>query len=193
MAKKAKKGDARTIRSKKELSLSLELLLQEKDFVDISIKEIAERAMVSKNTFYNNFDTKEELLDQLFLRYLDNIKVAEIFDEGRTTMERVNIFNSLCTRFLSEHYAKFHSMVLHDESRSIYWALANKLQIIIRDELRIYGKGLTDAEHNEMESTFFAGGCAHLVYREFAKDPSQCSEEGLRELLNTLWERLLAK
>ena len=193
MAKKAKKGDARTVRSKRELSLSLEALLQEKDFIDISIKEIAERALVSKNTFYNNFDTKEDLLDQLFVRYLDYIKVVDLNNEEVAIFDRINLFNSLCAQFLSEHYTKLHNMVVHDASKSIYWSLVNRLQHIIRNELKIYDNGLTDMEYIDMESAFFAGGCAHLVYSELGKDPNMCSEEGLRELLDSLWRRLLEK
>ena len=193
MAKKAKKVDARTVRSQRELAIALESLLQEKDFIDISIKEIAEKALVSKNTFYNNFDTKEELLDRLFLRYIAHLKPEEVSNGDRSITERIDRSNTLCAQFLSEHYAKLHSMVIHDGSRSIYWSLVDRFQHIIRDELHIYDNGLTDLEHDEMESAFFAGGCAHLVYYELGKDPNLWSVQKLRELLDSLWGRLLGK
>ena len=52
------KEDSRTIRSKRDLANALEELLQEKNYDDIGIKEITDKAMVSKNTFYNNFNEK---------------------------------------------------------------------------------------------------------------------------------------
>ena len=60
------KEDARTIRSKRDLANALEELMQEINYDDIGIKDIADRALVSKNTFYNNFNDKNEVLIKLW-------------------------------------------------------------------------------------------------------------------------------
>ena len=192
MAKKATRGDARTIRSKKELALALESLLQEQDFTDISIKDIAERALVSKNTFYNNFDEKADLLDNLFDRYLDELKSLGVVEPNLPPLEKTYVFNRVIARFICEHAEKFHQMVLCDKSRSLYWSLLKGLQHIMVKELRLYNYSLTD-NHAEMESNFFAGGSANLVYCELAKEPSHLSEQGMVELFDSLWQRILTK
>ena len=65
------KEDGRIIRSKRDLANALIELLQEKNYDDIGIKEITDKARVSKNTFYNNFKDKNELLSFVFQRYED--------------------------------------------------------------------------------------------------------------------------
>ena len=45
------KEDGRIIRSKRDLANALIELLQEKNYDDIGIKEITDKARVSKNTF----------------------------------------------------------------------------------------------------------------------------------------------
>ena len=63
------KEDARIVRTKRDLANALEELLEEKSFDEISIKEITDKALISKNTFYNNFEDKNDLLTFLFARY----------------------------------------------------------------------------------------------------------------------------
>lgn len=50
------------IRSQEWLADALLLLMEKKDFKDISIKEIAEKADLSRRTFYRLFERKEDLL-----------------------------------------------------------------------------------------------------------------------------------
>ena len=59
------KEDARIIRTKRDLANALEELLQERNFDELSVKDITDKAMISKNTFYNNFQDKNELLNFL--------------------------------------------------------------------------------------------------------------------------------
>ena len=56
------KEDARIVRTKRDLANALEDLLKERSMSEISIKDITDRALISKNTFYNNFNDKNELL-----------------------------------------------------------------------------------------------------------------------------------
>ena len=67
------KEDARIVRTKRDLANALEELLQEKNFDELSVKDITDRALISKNTFYNNFQDKNELLNFLFERYREQL------------------------------------------------------------------------------------------------------------------------
>ena len=69
------KEDARVVRTKRDLRNALEELLQEKNFDELSVKDITDKALISKNTFYNNFQDKEELLQYLFTKYRKEIMV----------------------------------------------------------------------------------------------------------------------
>ncbi len=75
-----------SVRSKKWLTDALFELMKEKPYEKISIREIAEKAGLTRQTFYHNFSSKEMLLmyksDQLFDEFYhiarkNNIKTAE--------------------------------------------------------------------------------------------------------------------
>ncbi|QAA35287.1 TetR/AcrR family transcriptional regulator [Clostridium manihotivorum] len=52
--------------------------MKEKPYSSISVKEIADKAQLSRRTFYRNFNVKDDLLteyaDYLFKEYLDELK-----------------------------------------------------------------------------------------------------------------------
>ena len=66
--------------SKDYLSKALLLLMEKKEYTAITVKDIAEKAGVSRLTFYRNFDSKEHILawhiDQGFNEYLSTITNA---------------------------------------------------------------------------------------------------------------------
>ncbi|KKK34440.1 hypothetical protein WQ57_23110 [Mesobacillus campisalis] len=65
MLKKYKYLDNRVIKTKRLLKNSFLQLLQEEKFEDISITSIVERARISRVTFYNHYDNKENLLNEI--------------------------------------------------------------------------------------------------------------------------------
>lgn len=78
------------IRSQKWLTESLLHLMEEKSYKKISIKEISERSDLARQTFYQLFNSKEEILeyhlDNLFNNYLDeirNLKIPSIYELAR--------------------------------------------------------------------------------------------------------------
>lgn len=74
------------IRSKNALSSALLKLMMYKKFNDISISDITERAGLSRQTFYTNFQKKEDILiyliHGLFLRYYDRITSSKPMPEN---------------------------------------------------------------------------------------------------------------
>jgi AcrR family transcriptional regulator len=66
--------DKRIQRSKEILKTTLIDLLEHKDFNDISVTEIVKMANYNRGTFYNNFGTKEYLLDEVIQDTLDELK-----------------------------------------------------------------------------------------------------------------------
>ncbi len=58
--------DRRTSRTRKRLSGSLIDLIQEKGFDAITVQEVADRAQVSRSSFYTHFEDKDDLFLQQF-------------------------------------------------------------------------------------------------------------------------------
>lgn len=73
----SKKENPMSIRSKNALSSALLKLMLNRDLNDISVSDITERAGLSRQTFYTNFEKKEDilvyLLHGLFSRYHERL------------------------------------------------------------------------------------------------------------------------
>lgn len=69
--------DLRVRRTKRAIKLAFIKLVNEKGFSNVTIKEIAEEAIVNRQTFYNYYQDKYDLTEQLNDEYL------AIFENGR--------------------------------------------------------------------------------------------------------------
>lgn len=69
---------------KEYISTALIILLESKKFQDITITDIANKAGVSRMTYYRNYNTKEEILlkflDTLFQEYITTLGHYEMID-----------------------------------------------------------------------------------------------------------------
>ena len=64
-------NDPRAIRTREAMQLAFRELLREKSFQKISVTEISERAGFARHTFYNHYETKEDILNYLVDSMLD--------------------------------------------------------------------------------------------------------------------------
>lgn len=65
MAKKDGTLDLRIKRTQKAIKESFFFLVEEKGFEHISVKDITDRAMISRNTFYLHYEDKNDLLNKV--------------------------------------------------------------------------------------------------------------------------------
>jgi AcrR family transcriptional regulator len=73
-----KSEDLRVRRTRKLLQIALIELTIEKGFVDVTVRDIAERAMVNRSTFYRHYVDKFDLLSQ----YIEEVIVLIHAKEG---------------------------------------------------------------------------------------------------------------
>ena len=78
-------NDPRAIRTRKAMLEAFRELLREKSFQKISVTEIAERAGFARHTFYNHYETKEDILNHL---------VDGAFDKFFSDLDNWNFYNS---------------------------------------------------------------------------------------------------
>ena len=78
--------------TKESLEISLLQLLEQKELTKITISELVERAGVSRAAFYRNYDSKEEILQEIFQRTVQKItdKLAQF--NMRTELYQVWLF-----------------------------------------------------------------------------------------------------
>lgn len=115
-------GDARVRRTRHLLHEALGHLLRQKEYEDIGVKEILDRAAVARSTFYAHYDDKDELLVSA---------LHEIMDLGRSS-------SGPCDRLLGfslpmfQHVEQHRSKVDMPMPRRGHRAVHDKLEIVIR-------------------------------------------------------------
>lgn len=105
--------DFRVKRTKAHLEKAMNILLRKKDIKEISIKELAELAEISRQTFYKHYDTKEELYlacaENFFIKLNERIalgfeekgielvedKYEYIFEVHRQEIEQIKLYMSI--------------------------------------------------------------------------------------------------
>lgn len=165
------KTDARTVRTRRDLGNALVELMQEKNFDDISTKDITDHALVAKNTFYNNFSDKNELLDFVMKRYEEELlEKSEPIIRTYNVMFRATFFKKMIrefTTYISKMNLPVKKIISNDKSHAFYWALT-VFTYSFFDELNEKCKGLFDSHiESSLAKTFFAGGFANFIYSYF--------------------------
>lgn len=125
-----KYNDAQSRITKESIFTALMILMDKKNFTDISITEVAKKAGVSRMAFYRNYNILEDVigihLDELFLEYsnhllnnpdLDNYEITRLFfyyfRKHKTLV--TNLINSNLSNLIYERSVEF----LYSYSRSI--------------------------------------------------------------------------
>lgn len=65
MAENEKRTDLRVVKTKKAIRGALAELLSEKDMEDITVREIADRAIINRKTFYNYYSGIYQIIDDI--------------------------------------------------------------------------------------------------------------------------------
>ena len=173
------KEDKRIRRSKRDLSNALDELLDSKNFDDISIQDIVDKAMVSKNTFYNNFLDKNELLMYLFKRYSLEVyeKIEPLFDEEEDLDKISKESLKYVIEYLSSNYKKFKKMIDNDRSKALYWNFYKFIQEIVAFVFSSFKDKLPFDTPLEIISPFLAGGISSLIYSMYEGEKIYSKEE----------------
>lgn len=66
-------NDLRVIKTQKNIRSALISLMEEKPMPEISVKDICDRALCSRNTFYMHFPYKEAVLEQITKECMDEV------------------------------------------------------------------------------------------------------------------------
>lgn len=181
-----KKDDRRTIRTKRDLANALFELLQEKNLDDITVQDITDRALISKTTFYNNFNDKSELLTFLLRRSIDDVlEKIELSNRDINPVDFLNEVISHVVDFLIETALPFKKMIAHDKSGVLYYSLTAMIEgvftsIVEQNELKIFKNHL----ENDTAIYYYAGAFANLIYKKIANTVNVDRNKLIKEIYN---------
>ncbi|MBL4931582.1 TetR/AcrR family transcriptional regulator [Clostridium paridis] len=160
-----------SIRSKMYLVEALLKLMDEKSYDTISIKELTDRAKLSRRTFYTNFETKEDILkyhfDTLVNEYIEILQTYECLTP-----------NDIANEYFSYWFSHKNLLLLLKK---------NNLPILIKvfeEFLRnmnslpiIKNRRFTDSELQYYDAVFVAGGLWNMlnvwIENDFGKSPEE--------------------
>lgn len=75
-----KKTDLRVIKSKKAIKDAFLQLIKEKNYGNITITDIASKAMINRKTFYVHYETKENLYNEITDELLEEITPPIVYE-----------------------------------------------------------------------------------------------------------------
>ena len=162
-------------RSKKLIQLAFYLLLLKKDFDDISIKEICDRAGVSRMSFYRYYSTKEDVFivfcDETFDSFFQQIS----HDSNLSMKEMLVLF--------FEGLRKYH--------REIDILKKSQRETILLVQFEQYASYMASKMNltnslNPYSIPFFAGGLFNVVIRWSNRNYIDTPEEMMQSMLTYL-------
>ena len=134
----------------------------------ITVKDIVERALVSKNTFYNNYPDKEALLDDLFERHGEELRRSvdpeSMIKEGKDIRDIYRKCIALIVDYFYDTPSLSRKIIRNDHSKALYWAFERFIRKTTAKTVKLYADIVDIHLDEDVLTCFYAGGFANLVY-----------------------------
>lgn len=154
---------------------ALILLMKEKDFSDISISDIAKRAGVSRNAYYRNYSSKEDILSWYLRNILEEMqKVLKQFDPIQNTKDAWIAM----LRNVREHASEYNLLLNAGYGEKILMEYLKLMNVSVEsDNYELY-----------FSNCYWAGALINVIF-EWLRTGMQVSEECLAEIGSNLMHK----
>lgn len=145
-----KKTDLRVLRTQQSIRKAFYELLQEKGYEAITIQDLADRAMINRNTFYLHHQSKPDLLNTCMDELLGEVKKAIVLCPINARPYRISMLETVMQAVL-EHVsrnASFYRVMLNEENR--IYPFRTKLETILKDKLNEGWNPAEEPSHPEV-------------------------------------------
>ena len=176
-----KKKNPMAEKSKKWLTDALLEIMKNKPYNKITIKEISDKALLSRRTFYRNFNSKDEVLS-LKMEYICREYIS--YFSGEQNLSYKNIIH-IYFKFWKDH---LDFLLALDKSDLLYLMLQkfNEYLPLIYNHFKGHLHLFKNREHLEYALYFSSGGLWNVLLKwikEGAKKSPEEMESILREAL----------
>jgi AcrR family transcriptional regulator len=162
------------IKSQRWLTETLIELMEEKPYEDISIMDICKKADLSRQTFYNFFDSKDELF-----RYL----LKSIYIEKLNSLKEIPSSNEAISAFVS---------VVRENPRIVNAIVKNNMGNLVSDEIfnaitNFLNRFIPNFDHQPDFSyhiVLLSGALTHFMLY-YARNNEELSEKEMTKILET--------
>lgn len=173
---KEKKVDRRVIRTRRMLRDALLSLMQEKEFSQISAKDITDRADLNRGTFYLHYDSPEQLLKNICIDVLEDIEgTIDAFQPSQKQESLQNIVGHIVD-YVEESRPLFRCLLLNMQSEAMVQGMAH---ILMDKGLQIRNQLSIDSPEQELlySSYFVTYGIVGIIRQWFKRDCDLTKEQ----------------
>ena len=151
--------DLRTIKTKNNLYDALILLMKQTNFENIKVADICKHALVNRSTFYNHYQDKYDLLDDLLTDLKNRIFNLNNYQDIKSYY--LSFFSTLLD-YINEHKKSFTDILINNKNDIMIDILLNKLVKDILDNTKLKEK--------EIVVKFYLGGTIYLITEYLNQD-----------------------
>jgi AcrR family transcriptional regulator len=177
------KVDRRIGKTQEALKNAVLDLMAEKNFDDITIQDLSDRANVSRGTIYLHYMDKYHLLDKLIESHIEELRVR---CEAAAEMDFVS-GSLIWTEYFESNYSFFSMMLASKGAPYFRNRFVDFLLEEFRDEVDIT-KGINQGLNKDLIVRFVASAYVGVVEWWFTNE-KPISHQELAEQLGTLLER----
>ena len=162
----SQKVDLRIIKTKRNLYEGLAQLLTEKPYENIKIKDICDKSLVNRSTFYDHYSSKSELLNAMINERINNLsEESELKNINNDNYkEKFKLFIEKSIDFMDLDVNTNKNILLNGNNTIVKNILFNS---ILKDITKAIDKIKISNVSTEMLSRFYVAGfteimCMHL-------------------------------
>ena len=179
-------------RTDKQIINAFMRLLAERSIDKINVIDICEEAMIKRATFYNHFESKEqvfyaiidEIENDLFLSIVEN-------EENYTLQEMLEMIAVRTVDFLIDNKERITVAINNIRNRTYETIIVESINRSIRYLINKNKDRININFPIEMASRFFSGGFTALAVWWLTTD-NNCTKEDLLTMVNSLLKKILA-
>lgn len=163
--------DLRILKTQERLQNALLELLETKDLKAVTVKEICDKAGISRNAFYQHYGYKEDLYDQMVERAKERIRdslTPAIPDASKLRPESVEIYARRIISGISEVKDLIYVMLKGDDGIFLRQLTDLIFEKNLANSLSFYGG--QDSEELRLFYEFLSAGMAAFIIKWVVED-----------------------
>ena len=177
-----KKIDRRVIKTKKAIRNAFIKLLAEKDYNDISVKDIADAADVDRKTVYNYYsgiyELREELENDLVKLWNESIQKLDF----QKNFENPQQIFDILTEIINSNLELYSNLIKLDAKSYIIRKLVESMTELVKNELEKSKVAFQGSKKLEIAAQFVTSGILSVYQHWFNSDRNVPLEELSKEI-----------
>lgn len=170
---KTKQDDLRVRKTKEAIRRAFENMICEMDYEQITVKELTDRAMINRKTFYLHYETLDDLLSELQQEIVESFTSQNISYKSMADIKRI-------IRYFFEYADKMPKLNERLLSSGSYEHIGNRIneQIMAYQADRYRGSFSRNIYEDNLVFAYFAP-ITTILYRQWIKDGKKMPLEDL--------------